>query len=440
MKKSILVFILFWFASPALWGYTYLGGSFLGDPVLCLDSRSLGMGGTGLAFIDSPSALRSNPAGIALSDRILFQANGNLFLLSEKIYIVTSAGSEIGYNDENINSQAYDRYYQLLDSAGLIVPVPLLHGLSVGVNWSKFLDFNYANSTYRYGSSQERTGIYDFEITDSVWAYAFGLGFNIKKLVWVGLSADLLNGTVFTENKVWEYPSKEHFLQSISEEKEMNGSRFSAGLIVALSRNTRLSAFYQTGPKISCNSASLDNLSSADSRGKYSITYPRRYGMGLAYSLLAGHNTTFAFDLIAVPWARDCRFKDDQDSSSPEIYLKEVSPYAYLADTYEMHLGAEHVLILVPKLLRMPLRYGLMWIPHYINDRVEMALFTLGLGFEGPYFFGQEIQIDLALGIGQRNFIGVYHEEPFDPPVEEELMSRVHESIQVIQFGLRVPF
>lgn len=440
MKKRICIIMVSLFLSAGLSGYTYLGSSFLGDPVWGLDSRSLGMGGTGLAFIDSPSALRGNPAGIGLADRIMIQVNGTLFLLSEKIYSVTSAGSEIRYNDENINNQSYGLAGQLLDSAGVIVPVPLLQGLSAGFNCAKFLDFNYANSTYRYGSSQERTGVYDIETTGSLWAYAFGIACRFKKILRVGISADMLHGAVFTGNRVREYPSEERLVQSISEEKEMKGNRFSAGLNISLFRNVRISAFYQTGPRISFDTASWDNLSPGTAYAKYFITYPRRYGMGMAYTLLAGHNTTFAFDLIATPWAGDCRYKDGLLPSSAEIRLKDIVPYGYLADTYEMHLGAEHVLILAQKLLRMPLRYGIMWIPHYINDRVEMALFTLGLGFEGPFFFGQEIRIDLALGIGQRNFIGVYGEEPFNPPAGEELMPRVHESVQIVQFGIKAPF
>ncbi|MBU1078840.1 MAG: hypothetical protein KKH98_16210 [Spirochaetes bacterium] len=436
MKKRFIIFLLFLFMSGTrLIAYTYIGGLFLGDVDYALDSRSLGMGGTGIAFSSSPLAVKNNPANISMADRITLQVNGILQVVSEDILVtqkVTSDGPSS--SDNNINDQVYFNF----QSAGVIIP--LMDMIGINISYYDFLDFNYRNDTIKYKSAQEKIGFYDLEAAGALNSLSIAASINIKKILYVGAGFDILQGSKSLKSIVYNYPVGNSKTEDISESIDMAGSRINLGVNVAVSRSLHAGLFYQTQPTVSFKGDQKNELTGSSVKIDHEITYPQRYGIGLAYELLAGFNTVFAADFIFTPWKYNTVFKDNTVSPSSETNLRDLAPYQYLSNSYELHLGAEHMIILKAKVLKMPIRYGLLYVPHYINDRIELAMITFGLGFEGPYLLDFYTKIDISLGIGKRNFIGTYGKEPYDPAVEDELKPRVDESIRSILVSLSLGF
>lgn len=439
MKKIYIIFyilLILIIFNIKLFSFTYLGSLFCGDPIYSLDSQSLGMGGTGIAYNNSPLTIRNNSANLSMSDKIIFQINGNIFSLSERILDVTktSASSGVSYFDANINGQTYVK----LDSFGLIVPA--VKSAALGISYYNFLDFNYINSTYKYKSAKERVGFYDLKQTGALNSISIAGSYNYKKIIFIGLGIDILKGEKNLKNIVYDYPTMKSKTQDISENIDITGSRINMGVNVGITKQVHVGCFYQTQPTVSFKGNEKDLLANTSTKKDYEITYPQRYGIGMAYEFLIGYNTTFACDFIFTPWKNNITYKDNVKISSVETSLRGTPGYEHLNNSYEMHLGAEHMVILKTKVLRMPIRYGLLWVPHYLDDRVELVMITFGLGFEGPYFLDFYTKIGISVGIGKRNFIGNYGVEPYDPPVGEELKPRVDESIQNILISLSLGF
>lgn len=431
--KYFILSILFLFCT-GLNAETYLGGMFLGDPIIASDSRSLGMGGTGIAYNVSPSTIVNNPANISLSKGIKAQMTGSALVSSEEMYSInkvsySSTGYDIGFTDVNLNSQTYYN----LNSAGFIFP--LTSSAGVGICYYKFQDFDYINTLYKYKSSIERTGIYDIKQRGSINSLSLAGAFVIEKIIAIGIGFDLLTGKKTLSNKVYDYPDGIALVQNDNENLKMSGNRINFGFNIELTKKLNFGGFYQTSPVIGFSG---DNANG--NKIDYDITYPQRYGIGMAYEVLVGYNTIFAFDFIFTPWRREGRYKNNLDIFSKEVNLRYISGYKYINNVYEMHLGAEHNIVLKADLLKMPVRYGVMWVPHYLNNRVELVMVTFGLGFEGPYLLDLDTKIDISVGIGKRNYIGIYKKEPYDPPVDDDKKPRIIESMQSVLLSLSFVF
>ncbi|MDD5067245.1 MAG: hypothetical protein PHF84_09380 [bacterium] len=430
------IFVIIW---SVLWlgplqGYTYLEGMFLGDPFLSLDSRSLGMGGTSLGFHSAPASIRNNPGNIGLAKKITVQVNGEIFLHSEKILNITGSGSELKYSDQNINSGQYLN----LSSAGLVLPV--LDVFCVGLDYHQPFDFQYENTTYQYKSANQRSGLYDLSQTGSLRSFSLALACHYKEVISVGAAFNLLSGSLKGRNRLYSYPDRKSLLTDQENKTSLDGANMNIGVNTGITRNLHAGAFFQTGYKMTFKTDSRDLILGSRTKDEYYILYPKRYGIGLAYKVLTGHDALVALDFIFTPWDQDAKYKDLAAAGAKEQKLDTISPYQYLTDTYELHLGAEHLLILVPKVLRLPIRYGLMWVPSYLNDRIEMAVFTLGFGLDGTYLFGLDTRLDISLGLGKRNFIGIYGKEPYDSDVPLDLKQRIDESIQLINVSFMIEF
>lgn len=429
-KKIVLLILI---CTQQIMAYSYFDSMYTGGYIIANDSRSLGIGGTGIAFNYSPTSIINNPANIGMISKLSYQINAGINSSGEEIRICnkitpSSSGTTFSLVDINMNNQTYLN----LESIGVVVPV--VENFNVGLCYYRMLDFNYRNSTFKYQSPTEREGFYDFKQTGSLDSLSLASSFYLAKTLSLAIGYDMLFGNRKLNNRVYDYPDRTTLIQDQEESIEIKGYRINTGLNLGVTKRLNIACFYQT----KANLAFTGDYGKDGGRIDYEMVHPQRYGVGMAYKAVLRYNTIFSVDLIFAPWRNDSTYEDKTVTSPEEVRLKDTSGYKYLNNVDEVRFGAEHQLYIKEKVLKFPIRYGMMWIPSAMDNRVELTMFTIGIGFHGSWLYDFYTKIDLGLGIGKRNYICQYGQEPYNPPFDEGLEIRVYEGIQ--HFLLSITF
>lgn len=409
LMLSLILITHFYFSLEAS---TYLGAMFFGDEYFIGDAHSLSMGFTGLACNNSPLTLQKNPANILLSGKNIFQFNSHASFLDEGINTTLEENRYNHFNEINFTD------------IGLIVPVLSFAGLGLATYHD--LDFNYYNGMEKLDSALHKAGVYDYNQKGHVQSYSVAVSLQIIKKVYFGWGFDYLSGGKQLINRINQNLDKEILIQNKKEEQEIEGYRMKYGLNIRVKKEFIIGVIYHRPYVVNFQGDEKDLLVNTYHPYQYSIMYPSKYGVGIAYYFLSGYDTLFTWDIIYNPWKEEVTsFPFDL----PSLY-----------NTTELHFGIEHNLSFPSTDIMVPLRYGILWLPSCLDRRVEMVMFTVGCGIQVSHVLGSTLKVDLGMGFGHRNFNGIYKKEPYNLFEINKEIESIRESLQLIKMSLKIEF
>ena len=358
-------------------GYTYPGINSFGDPVRGFNARSLGMGSVGIAGVNDPSALFSNPAQLSsLSERQLSVSLG-LVPLSEEI---------ISYG---VSSPRFYNEPVWLAANQISIGLPQTENLVMAFGVAPRFDLRYSRmkDIYIAGKYQEQENI----ISDGqIFGLNYGLAWQSGWLT-VGGALEYLWGG---QNYLWEYLDyyygTRRYYQARANLRGMDGR---LGIDVKLGKKTALNFVYNSPADITDNwdilNATTAGVSPTTDSGQYQFKFPASYGLGLVYRV-EEPATEIVAEILKSEWSQVKR----------QVYNSQTGSYEpadiSLKDVVEIHFGVEHYLS-----ENLPLRYGFYLLPYEGDDRFQFLTFTAGLGL----VLGRNAQLDFGLEFGRRNFV-----------------------------------
>lgn len=365
---------------PAL-AFSFLDRQY-GTPELGLSARARAMGGAGVAVGQGVFSLVDNPGALAVG-------GGN------QVAITTW----LGRVSENRFVPIFDTFDSYVDENAIAVNDNSYGGMEGGV----VLDlgngapgfvlaggmFNRYDPRYDYFDEIRSTATTDdllarqYITTEGILqAVTVGAAYRAASGCGVGLALNLYTGTlegrnalVATEDGVAEgFETGESRLK-----RKLDGTSVSLGGVMQVSERIRVGAALETAPDLDDDYTRwTDGAVDTTSLSSGPVDLPLRFQAGLTYRPRNTFRTTFAADVVYMPWG------EADDHLAPDQELK---------DTWEARFGLEHVFH-NDFAGRLGFRYG----DSYAMDEAARAVFTFGFGYAR-----EALRVDLAGEVGKRN-------------------------------------
>jgi hypothetical protein len=378
-------------ASPSA-AFTYIDWLY-GTPQLGISPRSRAMGGAGAALGNGAYSLVDNPATLAFEPGSRIQLQGNLARLSEDRMVPLYdtfdgfvALSAVAVNDHNYPNLSGGAVFELKKS-GIM--------LAAGI---------YDRYDPRYTYEDERRST-DFppnrdRITSSLMISEEGMlqalsvgaavPFSGKRFE-VGAAVNYYFGT-FTnsvDTVFYDVTGAPGSADQEQLERSLDGLSFTLGVAAHVSERISVGLAFETPPQLS-QDATLTSNSSPTSTATGDLDLPLRVQGGVIYHPRNTFQTTFAADLVFMPWSE---LKDD---------LLDVPAYE---DAWQVRFGLEHIFY-----NKLPGRIGFSYGNSYALPEADNSVFTFGFGYlTGP------LRLDLAGEVFKRNS----YQDPFRPHASE---------------------
>jgi len=376
------------------WGYGFLGLG-LGTGVFQGSARGGAMGEVGLLSEASPLAVALNPALAATLETrqitLVYRASALDENWSSPVY--DSFDAILGYNTYSANSSLYHDFAGGLASGA----VRQAYGASFAVALGTAYDFRYDYDEEvrdRASTAQPPDRVIarnSVRGDGQVRALSLGAGKTVYPGLALGVGMDYLFGDheveagihFLDENRIpWESGSAE--TSDTYAANDLGGTRFTVGASYLLGERLGFAATYKT-------EAELDGDFSGSEGGGFSaggafvpdaaggkITCPASYALGVSLKPRNVLLTVIEGNLVVTRWSS----------------LEDEAGGAALDDTYEWHLGVEHVFY-----NQRPLRFGFLYRPSPADKETSEAAVTAGTGFNVVGF-----DIDLAAKVGWRDY------------------------------------
>ncbi len=378
------------------WGYGYMGLG-LGSGVFQASARCGGMGEVALLCEESPLAAALNPAMLAGLEKPQATLTYRAASLNEQwaFPVYDSFDAVLGYNTYSANSNLYHDFSIGFASGSL----EQVFGTSFAVALVPAYDFRYdyeeelldRNST---AQPPDRVIARDFIRGDGeIRSLSCGLGMTLVESLAVGFGLDYLfgkhdldAGIVFLDESRIPWPSKRPDTSETYSASGLSGKRFTVAAMYALGERLDFAAVYKSGVELDGHFSGTatdefgfgGNLAAYGSSTK--IEYPASYAFGVS---LRPRNTLLTVIEADVVFSRWSQVEDTAGVGRTT-----------LDDTYEWHIGVEHVFY-----NQRPLRFGFLYRPSPDDKETSEAAMTAGTGFNVAGF-----DIDLAAKVGWREY------------------------------------
>ena len=390
-----------------------------GTPEIGLSARSRGMGGAGAALEGGVFSLVDNPAALAL-------AKGT------RLEIVAG----VGRVSENRFVPLFDTFDSYVDETAIAVNDNLYGTANGGALYERGWVvaagvFQRFDPRYDYYDERRSTAT-----TDQLLAERFIRTTGVINSFTIGGAVPFgIRGAerYFTRGAVgasvnWYYGNLEDrdalvphattvsgYVETLN--RSLTGLSLTVGGTVEVSERVRAALAWETGPLLTNEfSASIDDSVISTPPLSRGLHLPPRVQGGIAYRPRNTMLTTFAMDVIWMPWS---------------WIHDEMAPGQELLDTWDVRFGLEHVYY-----NRLPGRIGFRYQRSYEMREADRVTFTLGGGYQVDRF-----ALDLSTELGKR----VSRQEPVWPrdeqgPAVGAGMDRVEDTVLRFYLGTQVRF
>lgn len=171
--------------------------------------------------------------------------------------------------------------------------------------------------------------------------------------------------------------------------RSLDGYSFTLGVAAHVSERISVGLAFETPPQLS-QDATFSVNGVTDSTASGDLDLPLRVQGGVTYHPRNTFQTTFAADLVYMPWAH---------------ITDTVLPDQNYEDSWQVRFGLEHIFY-----NKLPGRIGFTYGNSYALSQADIAVFTFGFGYlSGP------VRLDLSGEVFKRNS----YQAPFRPHASE---------------------
>lgn len=366
-------------ASPS-GAFTYVD-RYYGSVQLGISPRSRGMGGAGAAIANGTYSLVDNPAVLAFEPGSRIQLQGNLARVAEDrlvplydtfdAYVALTA---VAVNDNNYANLSGGAVLELKGSGVM---------LSAGV-------FDRYDPRYNYRDERRST---DFppnrdRITSSLMIEEQGMLQSLtvgaavplaEKRFEIGGAFNYYFGTLTNsvDTVFYDVSGAPATADQEQLERSLNGVSITLGVAAHVSERISVGLAFETPPQLT-QDATFTSNTAPDSTASGDLDLPLRVQGGVAYHPRNTFQTTFAADIVYMPWS------DLKD---------QILPSQGYEDSWQVRFGLEHVFY-----NKLPGRIGFTYGNSYALSEADISVFTFGFGYlSGP------LKLDLAGEVFKRN-------------------------------------
>ena len=396
MRSGGIAAILALLLVSSAWGYGYLGVG-LGSGVFQGSARGGGMGEVTMLSEDGPLAVTLNPAllGLMKDGRVEATYRGASVREDWAFPVHDSFDALLGYNTYSANSNIYHAFSGQAASG----PLARLGGVCFALASLPVYDFRYdyeeeVRDRNPNAQPPDRVIANNFIRGDgAIASLSFGLGkaFHPSFSLGAGLDYlfgkhDLEKGISFVDATRIPWAGGNPDTSGTFSASDLSGTRFTLGATWVLGERVEVGAAYKSRAELegdfSGENSSLlgfGGASGADGAG-ITVKYPASYALGVSIRPRNVLAAVVEGDVVLTKWS------DVSDAAG--------IAGTYLDDTYEWHLGVEHIFY-----NGQALRFGLLYRPSPKEKETSEAAVTAGTGFTIA-----GIGVDLAAKVGWREY------------------------------------
>lgn len=395
MKRGVstvlTLWVLFGAASPSD-AVTYVDRLY-GSAQLGISPRSRAMGGAGAALGNGVYSLVDNPAALAFQPGSRIQLQGNMARVTEDrlvplydtfdSYVAMAA---VAVNDHNYANLTGGGVFELKKSGIL---------LSAGIFDRYDPRYDYQDERRSTGFPPERdriTSRLTIEEEGMLQSLTVGAGMPLlEKRLDVGAAVNYYFGTLTNSVDTVSYnvdgsPAASERQQL---ERSLNGYSITLGVAAHVSERISVGLAFETPPQLT-QDATFSVNTDPDSTASGDLDLPLRVQGGVVYHPRSTFQTTFAADIVYMPWAH---------------ITDTVLPSQDYEDSWQVRFGLEHIFY-----NKLPGRIGFTYGNSYALSEADIAVFTFGFGYlSGP------LKLDLSGEVFKRNS----YQAPFRPHASE---------------------
>jgi hypothetical protein len=372
------------------WGYGYYDVG-LGTAVFQGSARGAAMGEVTLLSEDGPLATALNPARLAGLTDSRFAVSYRAASIDEDwaFPVHDSFDAVMGYNTYAANSNLYHDFAGAITTGRLARAFDLCLGFAIVPVYDFRYDYAEEIRDRNSSSSPPDRLIANNYIEGSglVRSASFGIGRAVGRGFSLGLAVDYLFGERDLEARVafadpvkipWESDSPE--TSNIFEAKDLGGARLALGAAYAAGKRVEIAATYKSGVDLDAAVSSLVGgpvglITDPGSK----VECPATVGLGVSFRPRNQLPTVIEGNVVLTRWSE----VSDPTGIGPDP-----------DDTYEWHIGVEHVFY-----NGRPLRFGFLYRPSPRDKETGESAVTAGTGLAVADF-----DIDLAARIGWREY------------------------------------
>jgi len=383
-----------------------------GTPEYGLSARSRAMGGAAAALSSGVYGLVDNPATLAL------EAGSRVDLT-----LGFARASEIRY------VPLYDTFDSYVDDAAIAVNDHLYGAMNGGVVWDPRWRglvvgagvFDRQDPRYDYYDERRSTATTDQIVSERfirsrgvLRSWALGGAIPIAGRGAAGVALHSYEGTLSDRDAL--VPRANPASGSVTElERRLSGWSVTIGGTFDVDERLRTALAIETPPNLHDDFTEwLNDSVVSPTPSNDDLRLPLRVQAGASYRPRNTLRTTFALDVIWMPWSE----VDDP-----------MRPDDVLLDTWDVRFGLEH------RYARgVPARVGFRYARSYATREADRATFTFGVGYEATRF-----ALDFSGEVGK----AVSRQEPLWPrdeqgPAVGAGMDRVEDTVVRVFLGVRV--
>lgn len=383
MKRGVSTVLTLWVllgaASPSA-AWTYVDRLY-GSTQLGISPRSRAMGGAGSALGNGTYSLVDNPAALAFEPGSRIQLQGNMARVTEDrlvplydtfdSYVAMAA---VAVNDHDYANLTGGGVFELKKSGIL---------LSAGIfdRYDPRYDYQDERRSTDYPPARDRiTSTLTIEEQGMLQSLTVGAGVPLlEKRLDVGAAVNYYFGT-FTSSVDTVFYNIDGSPASADRqhlERSLSGYSVTLGVAAHVSERISVGLAFETPPQLS-QDATFSSNDVPDSTVSGDLDLPLRVQGGVVYHPRNTFQTTFAADIVYMPWAH---------------ITDTVLPSQDYEDSWQVRFGLEHIFY-----NKLPGRIGFTYGNSYALSEADIAVFTFGFGYlSGP------LRLDLAGEVFKRN-------------------------------------
>ncbi len=360
-----------------------------GTPELGLSARSRAMGGTGAAYANGAFSLVDNPAALALRRGSSLQVSGGLARASENRFVplFDTFDSFVDEAAIAVNNHTYGSF-----GGGWVYDPGVRSGVIVAAGI-----FTRYDPRYDYADERRTTAT-----TDQIVSERFIRTRGMLNAASVGAALPLFSRATLGAALNWYYGTitdRDALVPHVSTvsgrvtglERELTGISGTLGGTFRVGDRLQTGLAFETGPLLHDDFAqtSGDSLVTPPPSSR-DLHLPFRVQGGATYRPRNTFRTTFAMDVIYMPWSEI----DDQ-----------LRPGQQLLDTWDVRFGLEHVYYNT-----LPGRIGFRYARSPVQREADRTTFTFGVGY-----LVERFRLDVSGEVGKR----ISRQDPVWPRAEQ---------------------
>lgn len=369
---------------------TYLGSiEGIGDPILAVTAKALGMGNTYIASTQGKDAILYNPANMIIARRPGISVGFGAYPIKETIE-----------DDSEPTNYSSASYYKITSFAFML---PVGSFMRLGIGYRPEMDLNYKHETLVYAAGKV-AGLRKIDGVGGINKTIIGMALGLSGKISIGGAYEIHRGANDYDQETTTLESSK---QTYEYNSDIDAARYNLGVNLELIDNVlNVGMIYKSEMKQNMDwKTGAKTFTWADNKwpgtpntdilaeGRIKYDFPYEVGIGLMYEFLERERSSISFDISRVFW-EDLRYKETKNTKDINFNKKQNPGFR---NTTIIGVGIEHYMS-----WNTILRYGFTHVPHYSRTSTDTTLFTVGLG----YNIRENVGVDIAATYGKRNFIG----------------------------------